>query len=200
MQRSTTTFSDEELLERARAGDRSAFRRIVERYEGQVAATVTGMLGPSATVDDVTQEVFIRFYEALHRFRGESALGTYLTRIAINLALNAAKRRKRWLARFSWSEEAQEPYVAPSDASRIAEKRDVERRVHEALETLSPAYRAVIVLRMIDGYSTKETAEILSIPVGTVLSRLSRATDRLRGVLEHYRDELLDGRDDENEH
>ncbi len=85
---------------RAPEGDEEAFRCLVERYEGAVAATVIGMLGPGGEVDDVGQEVFVRFYRALDRFRGDSSLKTYLTRIAINLSLNELKRRRRWLDRF----------------------------------------------------------------------------------------------------
>ena len=86
---------DTALIDRARAGDEAAFRGLVERYESQVAATVVGMLGPGDEADDVGQETFVRFYQALSKFRGEAALGTYLTRIAMNLSLNAIKRRQR---------------------------------------------------------------------------------------------------------
>ena len=87
--------SDLELTRRARDGDDHAFRELVDRYESRVAATVVGMLGPGPDAEDVGQETFIRFHAALGRFRGEAALGTYLTRIAINLSLNASKRRQK---------------------------------------------------------------------------------------------------------
>lgn len=174
---------DEELLERARAGDQDAFRMLVERYEGAVAATVIGMLGPGGDADDVGQEVFLRFYRALEDFRGDAALRTYLTRIAINLSLNAIKRRQTWLGRFvsrdRGADEAplQEPAVA---GERAHEVRDAEALVRAGLDTLSPEQRSVVVLRMIEGHSTAETAEILGLPQGTVMSRLKRATDTLR--------------------
>ena len=76
--------SEDKLLERARQGDERAFRQLVERYEGLVAATVIGMLGPGPDAEDVGQETFIRFNRALKSFRGDSSVGTYLTRIAIN--------------------------------------------------------------------------------------------------------------------
>ena len=92
--------SDEELLRSARAGDEEAFRSLVERYEHKVAATVIGMLGPGDEADDVGQETFIRFYRAMGNYRGEARLGTYITRIAINLSLKALKRRRTWVKRF----------------------------------------------------------------------------------------------------
>ncbi len=90
--RDSTPASDEDdrsLVDRAQSGDEQAFRILVERYEGAVAATVIGMLGHGA--GDVGQEVFVRFYRSLSRFRGEAAVKTYLTRIAINQSLNALK-------------------------------------------------------------------------------------------------------------
>ena len=86
--------TDRALTDRAREGDEAAFRTLVTRYESRVAATVVGMLGPGDEADDVGQETFIRFYQALGKFRGEAALITYLTRIAMNLSLNAIKRRQ----------------------------------------------------------------------------------------------------------
>ena len=87
--------AEQEILERAKNGDELAFRTIIEKYESRISATVTGILGFSADVDDIGQETFVRFYQSIHRFRGDSSIGTYLTRIAINLSLNELKRRKR---------------------------------------------------------------------------------------------------------
>src|SRR5436309_13416759 len=92
--------TDAELIANARAGDDRAFAVLVERYERAVAATVVGMLGPGDDADDVGQETFIRFHRALGSFRGDSSLKTYLVHIAMNLSLNALKRRRRSLLRF----------------------------------------------------------------------------------------------------
>ena len=174
--------TDSDLIARVRAGDTAAFRHLVERYEGRVASTVTSMLGHTAEAEDVGQETFIRFYRALPSFRGDSSVATYLTRIAINQSLNALKRRKRFLSRFR---------PADDDASLSPEPPDVDARerrrlVRQALDALPPSFRAVVVLRMIEGYSTKETAELLNLPLGTVLSRLSRAQDKMRDWLMPY--------------
>ena len=83
-------ISDDRLIERSRNGDSQAFQLLVEKYEGMVAATVIGMLGRGPEAEDVGQETFIRFHGALERFRGDSTVGTYLTRIAINQSLSSA--------------------------------------------------------------------------------------------------------------
>lgn len=181
---------DQELLERSRNGDQSAFRMLIERYENQVAATVISMLGPGDSADDVGQETFVRFYRALERFRGESTLGTYLTKIAMNLSLNELKKRQRW-RRFFTSENLDaykdDVRLADEDAGH-ASFADVQL-VHRALERLAPEFRSVIVLRLIQGYSTRETAEILEIPGGTVLSRLSRGQEKLREIITEMQEE-----------
>lgn len=175
---------DGDLVERARAGDQLAFRTLVQRYEHVVAATVIGMLGPGAEAEDVGQETFIRFYAALDRFRGEASLKTYLTRIAINLSLNALKRRKRFRARHV-AGDARETIGLVSAATPVdrAESEEARELVRRAIDQLAPRQRAVVTLRLIDGYSTRETAEILGVPEGTVLSRLSRALKKLQPQL-----------------
>ena len=87
--------SDTELLAQAREGQQAAFKQLVERYESLVAATAIGMLGKGDDAEDVGQETFIKFYRSLDKFRGDAKIGTYLTRIAINLSLDALRRRKR---------------------------------------------------------------------------------------------------------
>lgn len=176
--------SDEELLRSARHGDEQAFRRLVERYEGQVAATVIGMLGPGDEAEDVGQETFIRFYRAMGNYRGEARLGTYITRIAINLSLKALKRRQTWVRRFvSRDEDGALPAEPFEDGDREVESRSRAELVQRAIGFLKPEHRAVVVLRMLEGYSTRETAELLDVPQGTVMSRLSRALKKLEELL-----------------
>jgi len=177
--------ADLDLVERARAGDDGAFRALVERYEPRVAATVVGMLGPGPDAEEVGQDTFVRFYQSLDRFRGDSSVGTYVTRIAINLALNASKRRQRDRWRF-WSRDRDEdPAPDPTiDGRDTVDQADRDQLVREAVQQLKPDHRAVVLLRMIEGYSTRETAEMLEIPEGTVLSRLSRGMTHLKAILQ----------------
>ncbi len=174
--------SEAELIDRARDGDEGAFRELVVRYEPLVAATAQGMLGRGPEAEDVGQETFVRFWRSLDRFRGDSSAGTYLTRIAMNLSLNVLKRRtrmRRWFAEGDLPDRAD-----PSAfASRETETSETARVVGEAIRTLEPPHRAVVVLRLVQGLSTAETAAALGIPTGTVLSRLSRAQRLLRQKL-----------------
>ncbi len=176
--------TDEELVKRARGGDASAFEEIIHRYEGQVAATVIGMMGRCPEAEDVGQETFIRLHTYLHKYRGDAALGTYIVRIAINQALKALKRRKRQRERFVRRDPETERLSGPVVRGEEAvEGRERARLVHRALEQISPAQRAVVTLRMLEGYSTRETATMLHIPEGTVMSRLSRGLEQLETLL-----------------
>jgi len=182
--RSAASPSDDELLFQARAGDRRSFSKLIERYESVVAATVVGMLGPCPEADDVGQETFIRFYRSISRFRGESSLATYLTRIAINQSLKALKRRKRDNTRqLSRDEADRHELYARGDANCDTDRLEQIKLVQSAVGELNPAHRSVVVLRMFNGYSTKETATILGIAPGTVMSRLSRALSKLETKL-----------------
>ncbi|HET6340571.1 MAG TPA: RNA polymerase sigma factor [Gemmatimonadota bacterium] len=170
--------SDRELLDRARHGEERAFRLLVERYESRVASVVIAMLGPGDDAEDVGQETFIRFFRSIDRFRGEASLGTYLTRIAINLSRNALRRGRRQVERFE-SRDDPELLGSEIEAEDEVEGRELRRRVRRAVDRLDGKHRAVVVLRMMEGYSTREAAAILEIPEGTVLSRLSRAMKKL---------------------
>jgi RNA polymerase sigma-70 factor, ECF subfamily len=174
------TPGDDVLIEQSRSGDMNAFKILVSRHEGKIAAVTKAMLGSTLEAEDVGQEVFIRFYESMHKFRGDSQLSTYLVRIAMNLSLNEIKKRKRNFLRFASIDAAME----------IKEKEltsDLKEQVMYELGRLEPSFRAVVTLRLIEGYTTEETSELLDIPMGTVLSRLARAQKQLRVALSQKR-------------
>lgn len=155
-----------------------------------MAATIFGMLGRCSEAEDVGQMTFVRFYQSLKHFRGESTVGTYLIRIAINLSLNELKRRKRRLLFFHSPSETDidiESLPTPHPSLNAEpEQEEIKSLVQRAIRQLAPKFRSVIVLRLIDGYSTQETAHILNLPLGTVLSRLARAQMKLKKLLEPY--------------
>jgi RNA polymerase sigma-70 factor (ECF subfamily) len=170
------------LVKEALNGNRQAFGEIVNRYRKMVARTVKGMLGDSVFAEDIGQEVFIKLYNSLSEFRGEAKLSTYIQRIAVNLTLNEIKRRKRFFSMFSQkgNNEMYEFEVADQDTH---EKSEATELVNKALLAIDPKFRVIVTMRLLQGYSTKETAEILDLPLGTVLSRLSRAQEQLKDIL-----------------
>lgn len=163
------------LIQQCRDGNMRAFRTLVDRHESKVAGVVKSMIGDTPEADDVGQEVFIRLYHSLDQFKGESSLSTYLVRIAINLSLNELKRRKR---RSVFFRPIDEGHTVATD-----ENHDLKEALYNEIHQLDPEFKAVVTLRMIEGYSVKETALLLDIPPGTVLSRLHRAQQKLKDVL-----------------
>jgi RNA polymerase sigma-70 factor (ECF subfamily) len=179
---SYTVTDEKELVKASLDGDERAFGEIVNRYQRMVARTVKGMLGDSVFAEDIGQEVFINLFYSLPEFRGESKLSTYIQKIAVNLTLNEIKRRKRFFSMFSHkaNNEMHEFEIADHDTE---ERKEASEVVNRALLEMDPKFRVVVTMRMLQGYSTKETAEILDLPMGTVLSRLSRAQEQLRNIL-----------------
>ena len=180
---SYSVTGENQLLKAALDDDKKAFGEIVTRYQKMVARTVKGMLGDSVFAEDIGQEVFIKLYYSLSEFRGEAKLSTYIQKIAVNLTLNEIKRRKRFFSMFSQkgNNEMYEFEVADHDTE---ERKEASEIVNKALMAMDPKFRIIVTMRMLQGYSTKETAEILDLPLGTVLSRLSRAQKQLRNILE----------------
>ena len=182
------------LVDAARDGSEDAFRELVERHEDRVASVVIRMLGNTADAEDVGQETFIRFYRGLRGFRGQASVGTYLTRIAVNLAITELRKRRRRSIIVPFAvpgRERDEPEADYADPRASAEYDDTADRIQQALQELKPEFRSVIVLRLMEAYSTKETAEILGIPVGTVLSRLRRSQEKLKRLLLYSNRELV---------
>ena len=173
---------ESDLIKAVIDGDKIAFGEIISRYRKMVARTVKGMLGDSVFAEDIGQEVFIKLFYSLADFRGESKLSTYIQKIAVNLTLNEIKRKKRFSSMFSQTGDEIKEYDIPvSDTEEMNEAKEL---LNKALKALNPKFRIIVTMRMLQGYSTKETAEILNLPLGTVLSRLSRAQEQLRSILD----------------
>ena len=176
-------LSDARLIEGARQGDVSQFGEFVRRHQDRLAAILINLLGSQEDAEDVAQEAFIRFYSSLSRFRGEAQPGTYLVRIAINLANDALRRRQRQHFPLLPFKESPETSSLKVEGMAVVDKRERQRAVQKALMALKPEQRSVAVLRLILEYSTDETARTLGIRPGTVMSRLSRASAQLRKLL-----------------
>ena len=169
---------DKTLIRRTEEGDLRAFTELVNKYERPVATIVKSMLGNCSEAEDVGQEVFINFYKSISKFRYEAGIKTYLIRIAINLSLNELKKRKRTNSRFISYQDINKEI--PNEGQDSFELKEI---VELAIKKLDIKMKTVVLLRLIEGYSTKETATILNIPEGTVLSRLARAQEILRKIL-----------------
>lgn len=178
------------LVARAQRGDRAAFDILVLRHQHRLLKLVSQYVRNPADALDVTQESLIKAYRALPRFRGDSALFTWLHRIAVNTAKNhleAEKRRNRWghvdsdQAQYHEDTLVVKDYATPE---RVLLKNEIGRAVHEAVERLPHKLRRAIILREHDGLSYDEIAETLRIPVGTIRSRIFRAREAINKRLE----------------
>lgn len=178
--------SDEELLERFRSGDNAAFDNIVDRYERRVFAVSLRICRHHEDARDVTQDVFVTALRSLASFRGESQLGTWFHRVAVNSALDLVRRRKRRDAS-SVEELTEQPSEDPGPETSAIEGVRA-REVHKGLGRLPLEARAVIVLHDLQGLDYAECAEALGVPLGTVKSRLHRARLQLARELGHLRE------------
>jgi RNA polymerase sigma-70 factor (ECF subfamily) len=163
-------LTDQQIAVRASAGDVAAYVQLVERYRAPLISYVYGLSGRRDDAEELAQEAFCRVWEKLPTLRRRESLANWLYRIAHNLAVSAA-RRPRLAALVG---EPANPESRPSDHLLA---------VHRAVAELPEPQRVIVSLRHFTGLSHEEIAEVLSIPPGTVRSRLSRAYDRLRPLL-----------------
>jgi RNA polymerase sigma-70 factor (ECF subfamily) len=160
----------------------------VEKYRQRVYRLTFNVLRNKEDAWDAAQEAFIRAYRALPSFRGQSAFYTWLFRIAMNVAHDKARQRGAQGRAFGtervteeeWERTMPDPGEDPNAAAARAEQRG---RIMQALDTLPEHHRAIIMLSDLEGLSYREIADVLSIPIGTVMSRLHNARKRLRAVL-----------------
>ena len=172
---------DTALVTAAQAGDEAAFAEIVKRHQRAVYRVAYGLTRNAADADDLAQETFVRAYQALGRFRAGEPLHPWLSRIAVNLCYSLFRRRtRRPETSIEPLVEAGHQWSAGEDpADETAER---ERAVHleQAFAGLSQEHQAVLVLRVVQELSYEEIAAALGVPIGTVMSRLSRARAELK--------------------
>ncbi len=161
--------ADRVLVDAARAGDVEAFEVLVRRHEGRVYRVAFRLLGSHADAQDATQETFVRAWRGLGRFRGESAVSTWLYRIVTNRCLNmiAASRPAASLDL--------ELLLVGSDPAEITEQRERFAAVARRVASLPPEQRAALVLRDFEGLSYEEVAAALEVSVAAVKGRIHRA-------------------------
>jgi RNA polymerase sigma-70 factor (ECF subfamily) len=170
------------LAARLRARDPEALREVIAAYAGRLTAVVSNLVRDRDAVDDVVQETFVKAFYRIQSFQGDSSLYTWLYRVAVNAAKDHLKRARRHPA--SPIDEEVSPLAAPhAPAIERLEDRERRLRVRAAMESLPTKFRAVIVLREVEGMRYDQIAEVLGLSVGTVESRLFRARRRLHGRL-----------------
>lgn len=180
------SLEDLALVERCRGGDESAFAELVSRYEHKVYSLAFRMTGNHDDAQDLAQDVFVKVYHSLNRFRGEASFSTWLYRVASNVCLDSLRRRGRRpavsldAASVGDPSAVGDPRPGPQAA---AEANEVQAALQAAIASLSPKHRAMVVLRDVQGMSYEEVAYITGCALGTVKSRLSRARESLRGTL-----------------
>ncbi|MCE0498446.1 MAG: sigma-70 family RNA polymerase sigma factor [Methylacidiphilales bacterium] len=183
------TVSD--LLKRLRAGEEGAWSELHRDHYARLWSSVQRILNNPTLTDDVVQEAFIKAHRDIGRFQGQSQLGTWLYRIAVNQALDTVRKKQRldrWLSFLApASDDENQPTVpegsvAPAVATGL-ENADLRDTILQAMAELSVEHRAVVQLRLIDEMSLEETAQLLRCKAGTVNSRLHYACEHLRRKL-----------------
>jgi RNA polymerase sigma-70 factor (ECF subfamily) len=184
---------ERDLVIRAKAGDRAAFKALAERYYRRVYRMLLAMTRNEDTALDLTQDTFVRALQALPAFNLSSAFYTWLYRIAMNAALDRMRRAKTAGVHEEYDDHldhdgAEAAYAGPSYAteepSRLVATREQLAAVQAALEMLRPEHRQIVVLREFEDMSYEEISAVLGIKMGTVMSRLFAARMKLREILE----------------
>jgi RNA polymerase sigma-70 factor (ECF subfamily) len=192
--------AEAELLARLRAGNDAAFAELIRRHSGRLLAVVRRLLRREEDAQDALQEAFLSAFRALDKFDGRSQLGTWLHRIAVNCALMKLRAQQRrpeqsiddLLPTFYDDGHRQNPGPAwKLTADRAVEQAETRELVRRAIDQLPDSYRVVLVLRDIEQWDTAAVAEHLGIEAGAVKTRLHRARQALRTLLDpHFRGEL----------
>ncbi len=182
--------SEQVLIQRASKGDASAFETLVTTYEKGVYSLAFRLVSDREDAMDITQDVFLKAYQALPRFRGDSRFSTWIYRVCVNASLDHLRRRQRVV---SYSLDEPLPFKESSVTREVGddgesvqdsvETKFLGQAVLSTLKDLDTAHRVIILLSDVQGYSYQEIADILGLSMGTVKSRLHRARNMVRKLL-----------------
>lgn len=184
--------TENDLLEECRRGNRAAFQELVEKYQRRIVSLALGMVHNPDDAMEIAQETFVKAYENIGNFKGESSVYTWLYRIAVNKAIDFRRRQRRQsTVSFdnprpehegqTFEETLQEE--RPFGPDQRAQAQQVGERVAEAIDELTPDHKAVILLREVEGLSYEEISRVMHCSKGTVMSRLHYARKRLQKKL-----------------
>lgn len=189
----TKEQEDSILVRDLKNGSSAAYDALVKKYGPRLYYVINGMTRDHKTTDDLLQETFIRLYYSIHTYNEKFPFYPWLYRIAVNLTINHLKKKSRIV----YSIEGDEIQVdsetkgssIPRDMSNpeiVTQNNELFREVGKALQKLPPAMRAVFALRTFDDRSYSEISQILNCSIGTVMSRLNRARDKMKKLLSGY--------------
>lgn len=188
---------DKELVALAQRGDADAFRELFDRYHRRVFAVAFGVVKNKQDALDIVQEAFIKVHKHIRNFQGTASFYTWLYRIAMNLSIDHVRKAKKGRdldyddkVRRDDENVAGDGAILPSmlDANprKTVLRRELADAIQEALDSLSPDHRAVILLREVEGLSYEEMARVLEVPKGTIMSRLFHARRNMQSALAAY--------------
>src|SRR2546425_3828664 len=183
-----TKLADGELVQTAVAGREASFEEIVRRYQRPIAAYVYRMVGDYDSALDLTQEVFIKVYNSLSRYRSEFKFSTWIYKIAHNAAIDHLRRgsaREQTLGDGPGSGRAEVAIERRLSPEQESERNERCSEIELVVQTLPHAYRELIVLRHSNDLSYDEIAEVTGLPLGTVKNRLFRSREAMRDLLAH---------------
>jgi RNA polymerase sigma factor (sigma-70 family) len=185
--------TDGELVLQSQQGDVHAFDELVERYHGKIYGLTYNMTSNREDAEDLTQEVFVKAFQALPRFQGKSSFYTWLYRIAVNKTINYRKKRnrKRALSLDQFDQEIKTDEVYHDLTSKGSPLRNVsltelQKKMNEALQTLSEKHRTVVVMHDMQGIPHEEIAKVVGSSVGTIRSRLFYARRQMQAELAEF--------------
>ena len=184
---------DTDLIKQVLDGDTGAYDQLVRKYQGKIYGLVYNMTSNKHDAEDMVQDIFVKAFQALPRFKGNASFYTWLYRIAINRTINFVKKRKKKAALslddVDMGIERDEAYVELSSQDtpfRGTQLNELQIKLNEAVQTLSEKHRTVVVMHDIQGLPHDEIAEILGVSSGTVRSRLFYARKLLQAELSDY--------------
>lgn len=184
---------EKELIKKSQKGDIESFEKLISNYQKKVFNIAFGMMHNHDDAYDISQEVFIRVFKSIRKFKGQSSFSTWLYRITTNACLDELRKRKNNKNIISIDQEIQledgEVFRQIEDdgptPELVAERNELREIIREAISKLSDEHKEVIVLRDIQGFSYDDIAEIIKCPQGTVKSRINRARRMLKEILKN---------------
>jgi RNA polymerase sigma-70 factor (ECF subfamily) len=183
-------FSDEALVARSKNGDADAFEELVSLYERKIYTVAYRIMGNHEDANDLAQEAFLRAFQSIGNFRGEASFLTWMCRIVTNLCRDELRKKYRTQIEsldeeITLGEGEVKKQVASSEPgpAELYEKKELQEKIQELINTLSPEFRLALVLRDIQGFTYEEIAEQLECSLGTVKSRINRARKYLKDKL-----------------